>query len=187
MISVQACSYQLPPQYKNQTVEIYTTSDELFVFDLITGKEIIAYALSLIPGQVISRRACRREGETSVEELKAAVAGLFDLEAWERFVERNFTAFPRYARDQCLEAKRFFAKKEVNLEILERALAYCLENETPSFGNLKDTYTHFERESRRPEVSVRVEAEGVGHYQPLNVRQRSVSDYEEAARARAVS
>ncbi|MBM3285411.1 MAG: transposase [Candidatus Aminicenantes bacterium] len=187
LISVQACNYQLPPRYKNKTVEIYTTTEELFVFDVFTGKEIIAYRLSLIPGQVVSTRSLRKEGETSVEELKTAVAGLFTLEPWKRFVERNFKTFPRYARDQCLEAKRFFAEKEVDPGILERAIRYCLENDTPSFANLRDTYVHFERESRQPEPVTLVEIEGPGPYQPLKVSRRSVSDYEEAARERAVS
>ncbi|MGQ9673340.1 MAG: hypothetical protein ACUVV5_09445, partial [Candidatus Aminicenantales bacterium] len=185
--SVQASNYQLPHRYKNKTVEIYTTAEELFVFDVFTGKEIICYRLSLIPGQVVSTRSFRKEGETTVEELKSAVAGLFELETWRRFVERNFKTFPRYARDQCLEAKRFFAEKEVNPALLERALAYCLENDTLSFSNLRDTYVHFERESRQPEPVSVVEREGLSQYQPLNVSQRSVSDYEEAARERAVS
>jgi hypothetical protein len=187
LISVQACAYQLPAKYRNKKVEIYTTGEELFVFDLYTGQEIVAYRLSLIPGQLVSRRACRRENEKTVEELKAAVVGLFELEPWKLFVERNFKRFPRYARDQCLEAKRFFAEKEVDRGILERALGYCLENDTPSFMNLKDAYVHFERESRRAEPVAVLEAEGLGHYPPLKVSQRHVSDYESAARERAIS
>ena len=187
LISVRASNYQLPAKYRNRTVEIYTTEEELFVFDLYTGKEIVTYRLSLIPGQLVSTRTCRREGETTVEQLKATVSGLFELESWKRFVERNLQAFPRYARDQCLEAKKFFAEKEIDLGILERALAYCLENDTPSFANLNDTYIHFERESRQPAPVSIVEVEGVSHYQPLPVSRRSVSDYEEAVRERTVS
>jgi len=187
LISVKACTYQLPSRYRNKTVEIYTTEEELFVFDIFTGKEIVAYLLSLIPGQLVSTRSCRKEGETSVEELKAAVSGLFELELWKRFAERNFKRFPRYVRDQCLEAKRFFAQKDIDTGILETALSYCLENDTPSFANLKDTYVHFERESRQPALCVIGEVEGLSHYQPLPVSRRSVSDYEEAARERAVS
>jgi len=74
----------------------------------------------------------------------------------------------------------------VELGILEKALVYCLENDTPSFTNLKDTYVHFERESRRREAEP-VAREGGVAYHPLNVSHRSVSDYEEAARQRAVS
>lgn len=187
LISVQASNYQLPHRYKNKTVEIYTTAEELFVFDVFTGKEIISYRLSLIPGQVVSTWSFRKEGERTVEELKSAVAGLFELETWRRFVEPNFKTFPRYARDQCLEAKRFFAEKEVDPALLERALTHCLENDTLSFSNLRDTYVHFERESRQPEPVSIVEREGLSQYQPLNVSQRSVSDYAEAAREKAVS
>ncbi|HUV07401.1 MAG TPA: DDE-type integrase/transposase/recombinase [Spirochaetia bacterium] len=187
VVSVKACGYQLPPRYKNKKVEIYTTEDELFVFDLFTGKEIIAYRLSLIPGQLVSRRTCRREGEKTVEELKAAVSGLFELESWKRFSERNFRAFPRYARDQSLEALRFFAGKEVDTRVLERALGYCLENDTPSFTNLKDTYVHFERESRRREPVAVIEVDDHGSHQPLPVSRRQLSEYETAARERSVS
>ena len=187
VVSVKACGYQLPSKYKNKTVEIYTTEEELFVYDIFTGKEIVAYRLSLIPGQLVSRRTCRREGEKTVEELKAAVGGLFELESWKRFTERNFKTFPRYARDQCLEAKRFFAEKEVATGVLERALDYCLENDTPSFSNLKDTYVHFERESRRPEPVSVIDVKGYGPHKPLPVSQRQLSEYETAVRERAVS
>jgi transposase len=187
VISVRACGYQLPPRYKNKTVEIYTTGEELFIFDIFTGKELVSYRLSLIPGQLVSSRTLRREGEKTVEELKAAVMELFDFESWKLFTERNFKTFPRYARDQSLEALRFFAGREVDPGVLEKALAYCLENDTPSFANLKDSYIHFERENRRPEPIAVIDLEGVSHHQPLLVSRRQLSEYETAARERTVS
>jgi len=185
LISVQACLYPLPIRYRNKTVEIFTTDTELFVYDVRTGREIVAYELSLIPGLQISKRGCLRENERTVEELKNRTFGLFDLDLWKRFVQRTFETFPRYARDQSMEARRSFAEREVDSEILEKALAYCLENDTPSFGNLKDTYAHFERESRIREAEP-IEISGTRTYQPLNVSQRSVVEYEEAARERAI-
>lgn len=187
LISVQACAYQLPAEYRGKKVEIYTTGETLFVFDLSSGREIISYGLSLIPGQVVSSRTCRRENGKTIEELKAAVVGLFELEAWKRFVERNFKRFPRYARDQCAEARRSFGEKEIDRGILERALLYCLENDTPSFLNLKDAYAHFKRESGRSEPAPVLEGEASGSYPSLKVSQRQVSDYESAVRERAVS
>jgi hypothetical protein len=187
VISVKACGYQLPLKYRNKTVEIYTTDEDLFVFDVFTGREIVAYRLSLIPGQLVSTRTCRRENEKTIAELQAEVSGFFELEPWKLFTERNFERFPRYARDQCLEAKRSFASREVDAEVMERALVYCLENETLSFTNLKDTYTHFERESRRSEPVSTVDGSGHGPHKPLSVSQRQLSDYEQAARERAVS
>jgi hypothetical protein len=187
VVSVKACGYQLPLKYRNKTVEIYTTEQDLFVFDIFTGQEIVVYRLSLMPGQFVSRRTCRRENEKTIEELKALVSRLFELECWKRFTERNFEIFPRYARDQCLEAKRFFASREVDAGVMERAIVYCLENDTPSFTNLKDTYVHFERESRRPEPVSVADAESLGPHKPLLVSRRQLAEYEQAARERAVS
>jgi len=53
-ISVGASSYQLPLKYRDRTVEIYLTTHKLFVFDLYTQKEIIAYELSPVPGRTLS-------------------------------------------------------------------------------------------------------------------------------------
>ncbi|MFC2165379.1 hypothetical protein ACFLT2_10345 [Acidobacteriota bacterium] len=186
-ISVLASNYQLPIRYRNKTVEIYTTGDKLFVFDMYTGKEIIAHDLSLIPGQTVSTRACRRETERKLEDLKAYVRGLFPLDSWKCFAERNFRTFPRYVRDQCLEAKKFFAGKEIDTGILERSLSFCHENDTPSFRNLKDTYVHFETQSRLPEPVAVVGEKVPGRHKPVAVSHRSVCEYEDVARGRTVS
>jgi hypothetical protein len=187
VVSVKACGYQLPQRYKSKTVEIYTTAEELFVFDLYTGREIASYRLSLIPGQLVSSRSFRRDYEKTIEELKASVVALFELERWKLFTERNFKSYPRYVRDQCLEGLRFFSGRDVDPGVLENALVYCLENETPSFTNLKDSYLHFEREKRRPEPGPLYDREGVGHHLPLPVSRRELSEYETAARERTVS
>lgn len=185
-ISVKACGYQLPLRYRGKTVEIYTTGEELFVYDIVTGREIVAYRLALIPGQLVSSRTSLRENERTIEELRAAVAALFELGSWKAFERRNFERFQRYARDQRLEAKRFFALGEIAVEVLEKALAYCLENDTVSYTNLKDTYRHFEREGRRPEP-VAVVGDAIGAHRPLCINQRELADYEQAARERAAA
>jgi hypothetical protein len=154
---------------------------------MYTGKEIITHDLSLIPGQTVSTRTYRREREKKVDDLKAAVRGFFALDSWQHFVERNFKTFPRYVRDQCLEAKRFFAGKEIDTGTLERALRFCHENDTPSFRNLKDTYVHFETESRLPEPVAVVGEKVSSRYKPVTVSHRSVHEYEDVARERTVS
>jgi len=146
-ISVDACGYQLPSNYRNKTVEIYVTKQKLFVFDLYTGEEIVEYDLSPIPGRIICTRGHKRETEKTARELKALVSDMFEIESWKRFTERNFKAFSRYVRDKCLEAKRYFMVKDIDIEILEQALEYCLKNDTLSFANLNDTYAYFKRES----------------------------------------
>ena len=182
-ISVEACSYQLPLKYRNKTVEIYLTKHKLFVFDLYTGEEIIEYELSPIPGRILSKRQHGREREKTVQELKTLASEMFESKNWKNFTERNFKAFSRYVRDQCLEAKRYFLVKNIDLDILEQALGYCLKNDTLSFSNLNDTYTYFKRQ---PEGSHEIQKEiqtleqkYQGAHEPLEVHERSLSVYKE--------
>lgn len=182
-ISVDASSYQLPSKYRNKTVEIYLTRQKLFVFDLYTGEEIIDYELSLIPGKIICKRELKREKGKTAKDLKAFVFEMFEGENWKKFTEKNFKAFPRYVRDQCLEAKKYFLNKDIDIDILDTALKYCLENETMSFANLRDTYAYFKQKKDEPEdifEGIRVLAsENHINHEPLEVKQRNLSVYKD--------
>jgi len=182
-ISLNACGYQLPSKYRNKIVEIYVTKQKLFVFDLYTGEEIVKHELSPIPGRLICKREHRREMEKTAQELKVFVRDMFEGESWKKFTETNFKTFSRYVRDQCLEAKRYFLAKEIDVDILERALEYCLENDTPSFANLNDTYAYFKRESEgSKDVLQEIETlarEYQGPHEPLDVSKRNISVYRE--------
>ncbi len=182
-ISVEACTYQLPLKYRNRTVEIYVTKHKLFVFDLWTGEEIISYELSFIPGRILSKREYGRETEKTAKVLKVLVCQMFELKSWKSFTARNFKTFSRYVRDQCLEAKRYFLVKDIDLDILEQALEYCLKNDTLSFSNLNDTYTYFKRASHESneifEEIQRLDKKYQGAQEPLEVNERSLSVYKE--------
>jgi len=182
-ISVEACSYQLPLKYRNKTVEIYVTKHKLFVFDLYTGKEIIEYELSPIPGRILSKREHGRETDKTAQELKALVCQMFESENWKSFTARNFKTFSRYVRDQCLEAKKYFLVKDIDLDILEQALEYCLKNDTLSFSNLNDTYAYFRRASQGS-YDILKEVPTLnrlyqGAHEPLEVTERNLSVYKE--------
>jgi len=182
-ISVGASNYQLLLKYQNKTVEIYLTKHQLFVFDLYTGEEIICYELSPIPGRMFSKRKCGRETEKKAKELKTLVSEMFESENWKSFTIRNFKTFSRYVRDQCLEAKRYFLAKDIDLDILEQALKYCLKNDTVSFSNLNDTYLYFERAAQESQDTLReipiLDSEYQGVHKPLEVTKRSLSVYKE--------
>ncbi len=179
-ISVNACGYQLPSKYRKKTVEVYVTKHKVFIFDIYTGEEIVEYDLSLLPGKVISNRGNRREKEKTLQELKDYVIDMFVSENWKRFTAMNFQAFPRYIRDQCVEAKRYFEGKDIDIFILERALEYCLENNTPSFANLNDTYAYFKREHEREDLEIpTLSLDYQGGHKPLRVTARDLSVYKE--------
>lgn len=183
-ISVNACGYQLPSKYRKKTVEVFVTKHKVFVFDIYTGEEIVEYDLSLLPGKVISNRGNRREKEKTLQELKDHVVDMFVSENWKRFIAINFQAFPRYIRDQCVEAKRYFEVKDIDIFILNRALEYCLENNTPSFANLNDTYAYFKREHEREDLEIpTLSLDYQGDHKPLSVMARDLSVYKEIIRA----
>ncbi len=179
-ISVNACGYQLPSKYRKKTVEVFITKHKVFVFDIYTGEEIVEYDLSLIPGKVISKRAYRRGSEKNLQELKDRVVDMFGSDNWKRFIAVNFQAFPRYVRDQCVEAKRYFEAKGIDIFILNKALEYCLENNTPSFSNLNDTYAYFKREHDREDLKIpTLSLDFNGGHKPLSVTSRDLSVYKD--------
>jgi len=111
------------------------------------------------------------------------VCQMFESKSWKSFTARNFKTFSRYVRDQCLEAKRYFLTKDIDLDILEQALEYCLKNDTLSFSNLNDTYTYFRRTSHQSNEILkeiqRLERQYQGAHEPLEVNERSLSVYKE--------
>jgi hypothetical protein len=57
-------------------------------------------------------------------------------------VEKNFKAYPRYVRDQCLLAQRGFGER-TDQAVLEHAVDFCLSNDTLSMKDLLDTYRYY--------------------------------------------
>jgi len=187
-ISVEACLYQLPPPYRNTTVEIYLTAHQVFVFDRVSGEEIVEYPLSPVPGKTLCKRAFRRASNHTTAELKAFVQTLFPSEQWQQFVAKNFATFARYVRDQCLEAKRHFPPQKIDPAILERALTYCLEQETVSMANLHDTYRYFQRETAGATAHATTQDAGAwnlgvhGDHAPVTVTARTIDEYKALVR-----
>ena len=110
---------------------------------------------------------------------------MFAGENWMRFIALNFKAFPRYIRDQCVEAKRHFGTGDIDIFVLDRALVYCLENNTPSFTDLHDTYVHFKREYEREDLEMpAVSSDHQGGHEPLRIRARDLSVYKDLINSR---
>lgn len=147
-ITVEGSYYDLPEAYRKQVVEIYKTDTMLFVFDRMSGNEIARYPLSQIPGKIVKNRASAREMGVKARDLKNEVMGYFDFENWKVFLEFNFSAFGRYTRDQCLEARKYFRDREIDLEVFNQSLEYCIGNKTFSMANLKDSFTYFLEEHK---------------------------------------
>ena len=152
-IAVDTCQYDLPGRYRNQVVEIYRTENKLFVFDRYSNEEIARYPLSMVPGVIVKNRAVVREMGVKVQELKNEVMGYFTCDNWTLFLSGNFSTFPRYIRDQCLEARKCFRDHTPDPETFDLSLRYCIDNKIFSMGNLKNSYRYFLEERKHSEQS----------------------------------
>jgi hypothetical protein len=155
-IAVDSCQYDLPDQYRNKTVEMFRTEDTLFVFDRYTGEEIASYPISLLPGKIVKNRAIIRENGKKVKELKAEVTNFFPMPNWKIFLEANWKTYQRYVRDQCIEARWFSGKEDIDNDILDEALHFCINNGMVSISNLKESYKYYltrNREESRSHIT----------------------------------
>jgi hypothetical protein len=64
-------------------------------------------------------------------------------------------------------------------------MEYCLENNTPSFANLNDTYAYFKREHEREDLEIpTLSPDYKGGYEPLRITARDLSVYKEIISSR---
>jgi len=141
-VSVAGSLYSVPTSFRGRSVEVYATGEEVLIFDEISGEEVAKHPVAAIAGSTIADRSHFRRTEHSAGQLREEARSLVDLDLWIRFEKLNAKAFPRYVRDQALEAKRRFSG-ELDLGVLADALVFCLENQTLSYANLNDTYQAF--------------------------------------------
>lgn len=142
-ISVEGAQYSVPVKYRNQKVEIYKTEQQLFIFDCSTGKELAVHKTAVFSGQKVIDRTHFRQLHESGENLRKHVFELHsEVSGWCEFINENIKKYPRYVRDQMLEARKYFTA-DINREALAKAIEFCMESDTYSFANLNDTYQYF--------------------------------------------
>jgi len=154
-ISVNAGKYPVPLEYRDREVEIYKTTERLFIYDIRTGEQIAEHAISPIPGSRIVSRARHHRKELNQKQLKEELKRLFTLDSWSEFVDKNFQMYTRYFRDQYHDALKKFSR-EIEREHLGQAIDLCLENRTYTMANLYDTYQYYqqEKELAPPKVNI---------------------------------
>jgi len=145
-ISVNACKYPVPLEYREREVDIYKTAERLFIYDIRSGEKISEYAICPIPGSRIPNRARHHRKELKQKQLKEELKRLFALDSWSEFVDKNFQMYTRYFRDQYHEALKKFSRG-IEREHLGQAIDLCLENRTYTMANLYDTYQYYQQET----------------------------------------
>jgi transposase len=179
-IMVDTNEYSVPVAYRNRTVEIYKTDRELHVYDEKTRSEIASHCISPLSGQRIHNRDHFRSKTLDIDALHQQIRELHSFETWIKFVELNLAKFKRYSRDQCMLAKTHFQEIE-DEHILEMAVEYCLENNTVSMTELRDTYQHMLKEHHQEQDAIhQALLRAFSQVKPAapQVSTRRVADYE---------
>jgi len=141
LISVGANRYSVPSAYRGKQVEIYPTAKELFVFDATSGIQIAQHALCALTGQIITHQTHTAPSEASAQSLFTALEGTFAIDEWSTFLAANRTKYPRYWKEQYAGLSGLVAQIK-DIETFTEALRLCLECDTVSAANLRDTYRH---------------------------------------------
>jgi len=179
-IMVDTNEYSVPMRYRNQSIEIYKTEHELFIYDEKSGNEIAHHQITLPSGQRIRDRAHFRNNTIPIEELHEQTLQMHTFGGWKKFVQINLKTYARYTRDQCLFAGKHFAELE-DAAIFTMALDYCLENKTISMTELLDTYKYLLEEHKQEEAAIQTIFMGALkaiERNEVKVSKRSVSEYE---------
>jgi transposase len=187
VIMVDSNEYSVPSVYRQKDVEIYKTDTVLYIFDERTGAEIAHHELSIGSGQRIIDKSHFRNKSCTVEELEQEIISMFDFDNWITFVKQTHKTYPRYFRDQCLLARKYFSS-ETEFPIFEMAVDYCLENSTYAMTALKDTYEYQLREHSEDQKTIQFafsEVFKVAPYPELQISKRSLTEYEDLITSKA--
>jgi transposase len=148
LISVGANRYSVPLAYRGKAVEIFVAANQLFIFDTVSALQIAQHELSPLNGQVVIHQAHRTPTGASPEALFATLAETFSVPQWKTFLLANRQRYPRYWKEQ-YGGLSTLAGEVQDIETLGEALAMCLECDTLSATNLRDTYRHLLKQRRR--------------------------------------
>jgi transposase len=179
-ISHSASQYSVPVKYRLKEVDIYSTGENLLIYDPKTGEEVARHTLSLVAGQKISSQTHFRENDKPIDDFKSETMGRYDFPEWRIFVERNFRAYSRFVRDQCILCRKLI-KTDMDIDILQESVKLCLSSLCVSFQDLKLTYDTILAGKRDGSEEMPVTALGAVHqskYRNINVQKRDIQEYQ---------
>ena len=174
---------------KGKRVFMVVEGDMVSIIDSETGALYAKHPLSTGKGELVgeSSRACRDKSKT-ILELEAAVKSLLgDCEGkTEPFLSRIHREKRRYYRDQLGVIRNLF--DEWDARLVQKALAYCTEQELYSAGELSSATAYMslleEEKQNKPDMRVVRLPE---KYRGGSPQIRDLSDYEKAMERRAAN
>ncbi len=180
-IMVKGIEYSAPVEYRLRRVEFYQTTNELYIFDSKTGKEIASHSIPKGTVKKVFNRGHFRHKSLEIKELEEKVISLFDDETWNGYVKTVRKELSRFSRDQFIFALDHFSSLE-EPELFRNALIYCSKDNAIGMKVLYDTYKYYLKEHKEDQ-SVIVNAfnniGGLYNIPEIRVPKRSVTKYED--------
>ncbi len=100
LISVGGNRYSVPMAYRRKEVEIYTTAEQLFIYDAASGAEVAHHELSMLVGQTVILQGHAAPSGASADSLFASLAATYQFAQWPLFLQANRQRYPRYWKEQ---------------------------------------------------------------------------------------
>lgn len=117
----------------------------LVIYDPVTGQELAKHNICHEKGKLIKNNNHRRDRSKAIDKYINSVANLFnDPSQAKAFLEKIREQKPRYIRDQLQLIQQNITG--VNMQVIAKALGYCLQHKLFSATDFVDAVKHFEKQ-----------------------------------------
>lgn len=141
LVSVGGSKYSVPSSYRLEEVGIERTDGQIRIYDRAKGTLIATHAESTQPGAVIAVAEHYTDRAAATEAIRDSILARFpDDPRWSAFVLVIWTTHRRYFREHARRLERLFVAPP-DRDILEQALAFCLDHGLAHANDLLDAYT----------------------------------------------
>ncbi|PQQ66261.1 IS21 family transposase [Acetivibrio saccincola] len=127
-----------------------TDDNELVILELDTDKKLGQFKIPVDKGNLVKNSDHRRDKGEKISDLILQTADMFpEPQKARMFIEYIHSEKPRYIRDQVLLIQK--AIKNAPLEVMEKALDFCLKNRLHRATDFQDAISHYQKEKHDTE------------------------------------
>ncbi|MGI6622712.1 MAG: IS21 family transposase, partial [Acetivibrionales bacterium] len=123
----------------------YINDNELIIIELDTDKKLGQFKIPVDKGNLVRNSDHKRDKSGKISALIKQTATSFSApDKAEIFLEFIRSEKPRYIRDQILLVQK--AIKDVPMEVIDRALDFCVKNRLYKATDFQDAINHYQKE-----------------------------------------
>ena len=123
----------------------YTDENELIILEVDTNKKLGQFKVPADKGNIVRNNDHRRDKSEKISVLIEQTAARFsEPEKARNFIEFIRSEKPRYIRDQVQLIQK--AVKDVPLEVMDKALDFCVRNRLYRATDFQDAINHYQKD-----------------------------------------